>query len=133
MAITFVAPKAQRNTFFWIISLGVVLLLSGISLVVFLPGFFQGQGSVNVVPFVGSDISVNLSILDSAKVKNLEAFGDLDISFAYVVTDAQGTQVSGVISAPTRELARQNLEQGGFKVVSISDLVPLKSNPFAPY
>ncbi len=110
----------------------LIFLLFVISLVVFppqLPGEKQTQ-----VPSNMSDLTVNLGILDSQQMKNLELFShSAQTEFTYTATDKKGKKVTGKISATDENAARTMLTEKGLVVTGIKGQTIGKSQPFLPY
>ncbi len=95
--------------------------------------FGQQHGvSVNMV-FQRPDIVINMSILDSDSVKNLQPFVVVQIQFAYVVEDQSGKQIIGNILADSQDNAKNILEDAGYKVLNVMLADAGKNNPFASY
>lgn len=134
MAIIFVSPKKRQRTLFLILSIALLSILIAISLVFFIPGFLKRlQSPPTALLFESPDITINLDILNSNKVKNLEPFGDLKTAYIYMVEGKDGKQVTGSISMDTKEQAQKILEDDGFKIISLEELNIGRDNPFVSY
>ncbi len=111
-----------------------MLFLIIISSVFLLPEFLnKSKNTALQVPLNNSRALLNLDIVDSDKVKNLEPFTQLEVEFAYVVTDKNGQQITGNISAASKDDARTLLEASGFKASSLKEMNLGNSDPFIPY
>ncbi len=133
MAIVLISPKNKQRTFAWI-AVTIILLLAVISLVVFIPKFFnKSQRITNQASLSQPTIAINLSIVDSDKVKNLEPFLQIEIDYAYVAQDQNGKQVAGTIAATSKDEAKKFLEALNLKVSSIKEANVGNSNPFISY
>src|SRR3989344_3743748 len=98
MAIVFISAKNKQGAFFWGIIMLLVLFLAVVSLIVFLPDFLNTPPKIpKEVTFVSPNTSVDLGVLDSDKIKNLELFTPVEIAFTYVVSDARGKKITGNI------------------------------------
>ena len=78
MAIVFISAKEKQRSFFTGLLLLLVLVVAGGALALFLPGFLnppQTPNSLTAPQFTGlPPVSINFSVLDSDKVKNLQPF-----------------------------------------------------------
>ncbi len=134
MAIVFISPKQKQKTVIKIILILLVLLLVIGSLVILIPKFLNATPSAKVkVSFSKPDVIINLDILNSEKVKNLNLFSNLETEFVYVVKNQQGKLVTGNILALTPFDAQNLLEESGFKVVSLKEVNIGRSEPFTSY
>jgi hypothetical protein len=133
MAIIFISPKAKQKSFlkmFIIGSTAVVIILVLMAAILWLININQGMVSANPV---SPDLSVNLKVLDSDTVKNLQSFADLEVQFSYVVHDKDDKQIEGTISAINQSTAKSLLEASGFKVLILKEVVQGRSEPFTAY
>lgn len=134
MAIVFISPKKKQRLIFWAFSLGLVLVLMLISAVSLLP---EIKNELTIVPEQSSvaapDVSIDFTIIDSQKIKDLESFDGVAMDFSYQAKDAAGKSVSGQISAASLDLARQTLEKQGLLVSSIQPVQAGRSDPFNAY
>jgi|SRR3989344_661886 len=134
MAIVFISAKNKQGAFFWGIIMLLVLFLAVVSLIVFLPDFLNTPPKIpKEVTFVSPNTSVDLGVLDSDKIKNLELFTPVEIAFTYVVSDARGKKITGNIFAPTRLEAEKVLEASGFTVENLEEMGTGRTNPFVSY
>jgi hypothetical protein len=79
------------------------------------------------------NVNVDLRILNSAALDNLESFNIMEIAFSYTVTDKIGKKINGTISAVSKEDAQKMLEASGYAVESIQEASVGRTNPFASY
>lgn len=135
MAIVFVSAKQRQKSFIWGISLALVLLVVVIFLAIFLPGFLNPMPTLppSGQPGFLSDLAINFSGIDSDKVKNLDPFLTQEKIFTYVVLDKNGRRITGDISADTQDGASALLQNAGFKIISLSQMVAGRSDPFVSY
>ncbi len=135
MAIVFISPQEKQRVFFRGVAIFAVLLLFIISLLIFLPGFVNKTSNTSTgVSSSNPNITINLSIMDSDKIKNLEPFNEeIGSVFIYTVQDKNGRKTTGNISAATKEQAQSLLEQSGFKVLSLEEMSVGRNDPFISY
>lgn len=133
MAIVFISPRKKQQMFFWGIALSLIVFLAIISLIVFLPDFLSKNSNTPADMTSLPDITVNLNILDSDKVKNLQPPSSLPIAFTYTVQDKNGIQIQGNISAASKQDAQSILEKADFKVISLKEANIGRTNPFVSY
>ncbi len=134
MAIVFISPKARERFFLRMVLLSVVLVLATVSLVLFITFVLDGNQN-SAVNQVGSqpNIAINMNIVNSDQVKNLNPFYDLQTEFSYVVADKNGKQTQGNISAATKEDAQALLQQSGYTIISLDEATVGRSDPFVSY
>ena len=134
MAIVLISPKKRQRTFFWgLISLATVVLIAVASFI-FVPSLKNITIKIpDSQTYVTPDIKLNLSIIDSQQVKNLQLFEDIETEFSYTAQDNNGKQAVGKISAMDKDAARKSLEQMGFTIVSLQETNAGRSDPFVPY
>ncbi|OGZ63771.1 MAG: hypothetical protein A3A98_00570 [Candidatus Staskawiczbacteria bacterium RIFCSPLOWO2_01_FULL_40_39] len=138
MAIVFVSPRKVQKMFFGGIITLIALLLFAISLLVLLP---ELRNKLNDIPanipvrgdFNGPDLKINFRAIDSDEVKNLEPFGAMEGNFSYIAEDENGRQITGKISAASREDAEKNLAAMGLTIQSIEEITIGRNEPFVPY
>ena len=138
MAIVFIDQKRKKRLIVWVVVALSILILFTISLVIFPPIFKFQEGSLElrdgseevVIP---PDININLGLLDSDRVKNLEPFLSQETEFTYFAQDKFGRRINGVISAITQEQAKGLLEKNGLKILNIQESAFGRKEPFAPY
>ncbi|MBX4200951.1 hypothetical protein KW786_02365 [Candidatus Parcubacteria bacterium] len=134
MAIVFVSARNKQNAFFWGIAVLLVLFLGMISLIVFLPEFLNMPSEVPPsMTYQSPNTNVDLRILNSDTLTNLEPFNVMEATFSYTVTNAAGKKTTGTISAASREEAQSRLEGSGFKVESLEETKVGRANPFVSY
>lgn len=135
MAITFISPQKRQRVIFGGISLLVLLVLAGGSIVALLP---EIKNQLTVIPIEGNfkmpDIKVDFVLVDSDKVKNLEPFLDIQTEFVYVAKNQDGTEAGGTIVSSSKEEARKTLEgMMELTVISLEQANLGKSDPFIAY
>lgn len=135
MAIVFISPKEKQRVFLGGIITLLVLFLMGISLIVFLPEFIsKNQTQVNPVEVpLNPSLMLNFNAIDSEEFKKLQPFDAMETLFAYVIEDKDSQQVSGNISAVSKQEAQKLLESSGFKVLVLQEIGVGNANPFTPY
>jgi hypothetical protein len=134
MAIVFISPKKKQSIFFTGIALSLVVFFGIVSVIIFFPQLINIHQSAAIPSAtIRPDIAVNLSIIDSDSVKNLQPFLNLETEYTYVVQDKNGKQTTGNISAATTQDAQKMLEAAGFKVSSLTEMGVGRTNPFVSY
>lgn len=119
--------------FLGIIITFLVLALLAAFLIIFSPWL---KGELYYIPEEGvysREAMIDLSIADSEKIKELEPFPAVKSEFSYIITDKDGKQIQGKMSAINKEEAKIALEKEGFKVLLLQELFIGKKEPFAPY
>lgn len=112
----------------------MVLFLVVISLIVFLPELLDTPPKPpKVVSFKSPNVDVDLRVLESNNIKNLELFHSLDIAFEYVVFDSTGKEITGNISAADKRAAEASLKNSGFTIVTLKEMGVGRENPFVSY
>jgi hypothetical protein len=130
MAVVFISPKKRQKTFFMWISGGFVLLLIFISLAVFLSKPPEVQPEL---VFNKPKVTIDFSILDSEKFKNLEPLMEMLSQYRYTATTSKGKPVEGVVSATSVEDAKRIIESRSLLVSNIKEVQIGRDNPFSPY
>ena len=75
MAIVFISPKEKQKVFFKGVAIFAILFLIVIFLIVFLPWFVNKSQDIPMETSSKElNIAINLNIMDSDKVKDLEPF-----------------------------------------------------------
>ncbi len=134
MAITFISPKTRQRTFFWGISVALVIFFIAMFAVVLLPTLNTKPQSVSSSTlFYKPNVQIDFTTIDSPEVKNLQPFPTMQNQFTYVVEDSSGKQVTGNISADSQTDAQQLLEASGDKIISIQEVDIGRSQPFVSY
>ncbi len=134
MAIVFVSAQNKQTAFFWGIGVLLCLFLLTVFLIVFLPDFLHMPSEApSGMTYTSPNTNVDLNILDSPVLKNLEPFNVIETAFSYTVTNQSGKKVTGTISAISREEAQRQLEESGFKIESLQEAVTGRTNPFVSY
>ena len=112
----------------------VVVILLGVLLFMFLPGLLNtAPAAVPQVSFNKPDVIINLGVLESEKVKNLQPFTPVQTEFTYTVKTAAGKQVSGNISAASQDDAQSQPQAAGYTVITVSATPVGRSDPFVSY
>src|SRR3989338_1164563 len=135
MAIILISPKKRQKTLFGVIILFLILIFIIVFLVIFIQEFKNKIVSIPIEEgvFSSSNIKINFSIVDSDKVKNLETFTKIQEEFTYFAKDKDENQVTGRISAFTKEDALIALEGLGFKEIVLEKSSIGRIEPFIPY
>ncbi len=111
-----------------------VMALSTVSIIAVLP---EIKNQLNVTPaegeFKAPDITINFSVVDSARVKSLESFNNIQTEFTYLATDQSGMQSQGTVSASSKAEAKKILEGTGLTVISLQEINVGRSDPFVSY
>jgi len=132
MAILLTSAKRGQKNFILVISTILVIALTAIMIVVFLPEVRSGFTIVPSQEFSYlSSIKIDSDLLDSQQVNTLEDFENVKMIFNYVAKDQNGRQLSGQIEATTKDQAQQMLEVRGFNVLTLQEQVIGRPNPFS--
>jgi len=130
MAVVFISPKQKQKTFFLLITALFVLILSIISLTVFLSKpqeiefpFFMNKPKVNI----------DMSVFDSTQFKDLRDMPLPNIQYSYVALDRYRRQKTGFIYSVSIDEARKYLEAQGLLVTQLKEVEVGRDNPFVPY
>ncbi len=119
--------------FLGIIIISLVLILFVIPLIIFSPWLKNKPQDILQEQISQPNITINLDIIDSDRVKNLEPFGAIETEFSYIAEDKGGKKVQGSISALSKDEAIATLEKAGFKILSLQEVFIGKKEPFTPY
>jgi hypothetical protein len=130
MAVVFISPKKRQKSFFFAITIALVLFLAVMSLWIFLA---RPNIPAASVAFNKPKITIDLKILDSNQFKDLEHFELMPLQFRYSAENAKKITVSGTISAVSKEDALKVLEQRGLTVNELEEINVGRDNPFVPY
>jgi hypothetical protein len=141
MAIVFISPKGKQRLFFTGMAMLSIAVFMVVGLFILIPDFFGRNKYTPTkralteadIATVNINFKFDFSIMDSAKVKNLKLFDQIETSFAYVVVDQQGKQIIGNVSAVDQGNAQKALESNGYKVVEIKEANIGRNNPFVSY
>ena len=132
MAILLTSAKRGQKNFILVISTILVIALTAIMIVVFLPEVRSGFTIVPSQEFSYlSGIEIDSDLLDSQQVNTLEDFENVKMIFNYVAKDQNGRQLSGQIEATTKDQAQQMLETKGLSVLTLQEQVMGRPNPFS--
>lgn len=112
------------------ITIILILFLAVISSVVF---FAKPKEIPYQVVFNKPKVNINFSILDSVRFNELEPFTEMEIQFSYSALAEAGKVVTGLISAPSMDDAREILKSLDLTVISIEEVQTGRENPFTPY
>jgi len=130
MAIVFISPKERQKMFFTGITVLVLLIMLIFSLVVLL-------ARPNPVPqelvFNRPKTDINLQVLDSDQIKNLEPPIQQDLQFKYTATTDKGVKTSGVVTAVSEQEAREMLAGLEMTDIILEEAKIGRDNPFIPY
>lgn len=130
MAIVFISPKQRQKQFFIGITIAFVLFLLIITSLVFLA---KPKAVAPELVFNRPKIDINLQILDSELVKNLEPVVQMDLQFRYSATTNKGVKTSGIITAVSKEEAMKILQAMQLSSIVIKKANIGRENPFTPY
>ncbi len=134
MAIVLISPKKRQKVFIWGVASLLVLVVIAIASFIFIPGLTNQTINIpDTGAYITPDIKLNLKIVDSQQVQNLQPFLNIETEFAYIATDKNGKQAVGKISATDKDNAKKSLEAMGFVVLSLQEANMGRSNPFVPY
>ncbi len=130
MAIVFISPKQRQRMFFMGITILFVLFLLIISFAVFLS---KPKPVPAELVFNRPKIDINLQVLESEQVKNLEPALQMDLQFKYTAITDKGVKTSGIITATSQEEAQKILQGMQLSGVSLEEAKTGRENPFTPY
>lgn len=131
MSIIFDSPKRKRRKLIWIIGGLLAFIMLVIALVVFPP---QWQDNQSGDPIAIAELQLNLGILESDPLKNLERFSTIiQSSFTYTAKDKQGKTVAGNVLASDETQAKKILTDQGFENIELKGPMVGKTDPFLPY
>ncbi len=130
MAIVFISPQHRQRVFF----LGIIIAFLFVLIFISLSVLFANPKEVEQeFVFNRPKVSVNISVLDSAVVKNLEPFPEMKIEFFYEAFTSQRQKTTGSVWAVSREEAIKTLEGLNLSVSKLTEVEIGRDNPFAPY
>lgn len=133
MPIIFVSPKKIKRELVvrTALAFGLVLLFAVLAFlfVVFASSPPVLSGAAGAV----QNASVDLTVLDSAEIGNLEPFPKVKITFEYTATDEKNRSISGKILSYSKDEAQGLLEKDGFTVLSLEEATIGRDNPFDVY
>jgi hypothetical protein len=132
MAVVFISPKSKQKAFLMWIVTGVMAFIAGVAFFVFT---YSPTTTIDVgnVIFNKPKVTIDLSILDSDRFKNLNPFDQLETQFSYNGTTDKGKISSGIISAININEARKILVGMGLLVIDLKPVDSGRLNPFTPY
>lgn len=130
MAIVFVSPKQRQRVFFVAIISSFALLLLIIALLIFIP---KPKAVLEEEVFSKPKIDINFDFLNSEKIKVLEIPIKTQMQFDYEATTENNKQVSGRISAFSKEEAEVLLKRQKLTVEKLQETKFGRENPFVPY
>lgn len=130
MAIVFISPKQRQKTFFLGITIVFLLVLIVISLSVF---FAKPKEVKPEFAFNKPKVSININVLNSDEIKNLEPFPEMEIEFAYEAFTFERKKIEGSIWAVSKEEAIKALEGLKLSVSKIEEVGIGRDNPFEKY
>ncbi len=130
MAVVFISPKKRQRMFFLVITLMFVLFL----VFVFLGVIFSAPKEVPpIVVLNTSKVNIDMTIFDSVKFKNLQAFPEMGDQYRYKATARNKTVQEGFIAADSATSAVQILQKMGFTNPSLQKVEAGRENPFIKY
>lgn len=130
MAVVFISPKHKQKMFFMGITASFIILLTLISLWIFLS---KPSAPPAELVFNKPKVSIDLKILDTEQFKKIEHFQKIPLQFKYTASTANGQTTSGFVSAVSEEEAKQILENAKLKVGDLKQTDIGRDNPFIPY
>lgn len=130
MAIVFISPpKRQRILIFSIIGFFIlILLIIGLNVYLTNPQPAQTQKY-----FTAPVPKINLDILKSDQLTNLEPIPQIQKSFQFSAKTAKGLTKTGIISAASEDDAMQALKNLSLTSIILNELKPGRATPFTPY
>jgi len=130
MAIVFISPKKRQK----IIILTIVGSVSAILLIIALLVFLMKPKTIPVEQaFHAPKISINFELLDSEKIKALQAFEEIKKEFIYEGKTAEGQIQAGKILAASSEEVVEYLKTLGLSEIRVEAAPVGRENPFVPY
>ncbi|OGZ69157.1 MAG: hypothetical protein A3D35_03000 [Candidatus Staskawiczbacteria bacterium RIFCSPHIGHO2_02_FULL_34_9] len=132
MAILFKQSNSKERLFTWVVILFSIIFLFSFSFFIFPPldNFSSQQGEI----FGQYDVKIDLGLLDSDKVKNLNLFSEeIKLEFTFTAKDKNGKSVAGNIMAIDKNEAESILKDKEFTVLSIDEYQAVNGDPFSPY
>jgi hypothetical protein len=130
MAVVFISPKQRQRTFFMLIIVVFLLILTGISLGVFLS---QPPEVSPVLVFNKQKIDVNTEIFELEQFKNLRPVVQMELQYSYTAVGRDKKLKTGFVSAVSLDKAREILQAQGLSVSKIELVSAGRENPFVPY
>ena len=79
------------------------------------------------------DVTINMSILDSQAVQQLQSFPNSVRQFSYTAVDSAGKSVAGTIGAFNDADAKNQLQKMGLSAKTIREANVGRQEPFTPY
>ena len=130
MAIVFVSPKERQKMFV----IGIVGLFLLTITTIGLSVFFKKPKSLPPEKFFQAPkITINLDILKSEAIKNLEVLPAIEKEFNYQASTAKGKAQTGKVSAVSQEEATQVLTGIGLSNIILEEVKSGRENPFTPF
>lgn len=130
MAIVFISPKQRQRMFFMGITILFLLFLLVVSFGVFLS---KPKPAQQQLVFNRPKIDINLQVLESEQVKNLEPAVQMDLQFKYTALTDKGVTTSGIITAVSEAEAQKILQGMRLTRIVLEEAKVGRENPFAPY
>ena len=130
MAIVFISSKERQKMLILGIGGIILLVLLLIALRVFL---VKPKPTPLEWVFKPPKIDINLEVLQSDKVKNLQLIGEIEKEFIYEAKRLGKKVQTGKVSAISQEKAIEILTQGGLSDIQVQEVRPGRENPFIFY
>lgn len=113
---------------------GIIVLFSLFLLVISLLVFLAKPKPVaEQLVFNRPKIDINLQVLESEQVKNLKPVMQMDLQFKYTAISDKGANISGIITAVSKEEAQKILLGMKLSIASLEEAKLGRENPFTPF
>lgn len=130
MAIVFVSPKERQHMLILVAITFFVLLVTSISLGVFLA---KPKKITRPTTFVEPQIKINMDILTGGNIDKLVLLPELEKQFSYTARTKKGKLQVGKISSPSEEEAKSDLEKMDLVSIILTEIKTGRENPFTPF
>ncbi|MFA5877824.1 MAG: hypothetical protein WC845_00375 [Candidatus Staskawiczbacteria bacterium] len=130
MAIVFISPKERQKTLIVSIVGFFVIILTLISLSVFLS---KSKETPIEQVFQAPEIRINFDVLKSDKITKLDFLPELRKEFSYTGKNSKGEAKAGKISSISEEEAMKTLTELGLSSITLEEITGGRINPFTPY
>lgn len=132
MAIIFIAQKKKQKAAAIMTTAVLVVVLLLTPLVILSPLFSLAPQEVVPQRNFPTSVYIDFSVINSQKINQLEPFLKIEKTFSYTLEDQSKKPLNGVISAFDLNGAIVLLQARGLKILSIQEVLPGNSEPFAP-